>query len=76
MKVSVIIVNYNVWYFLDVAIDSVLRAMNGIDGEIIVVDNASSDDSCSLLKKKYPQVRLIANDHNAGFSKANNREWL
>ncbi len=73
MKLSVIIVNYNVKYFLEVCIHSVLKAMKGIDGEIIVIDNNSIDDSCAFLVEKFPEIILIANKDNKGFSKANNQ---
>jgi GT2 family glycosyltransferase len=72
-KVSVIIVSYNVRYFLELCLDSVSRAVEGIDAEIIVVDNNSGDDSCALVRKKFPDVILLANADNKGFSKANNQ---
>lgn len=73
MEVSVIIVNYNVKHFLEQCLHSVQKALNNIDGEIIVVDNNSVDGSTQLVKAKFPGVRLIANKKNAGFSKANNQ---
>ena len=73
MKLSVIIVNYNVKYFLEVCLHSVIRAAKGIDIEVIVVDNNSSDDSCPFIKERYPRVVLIENKDNKGFSKANNQ---
>lgn len=73
MKVSVIIVNYNVKYFIEVCLHSVFRAAQGMDVEVIVVDNNSKDDSCAMIKAKYPEVILIENKSNAGFSKANNQ---
>ena len=73
MKLSVIIVNYNVEYFLEQCLYSVKRAMKEIDGEVIVVDNNSTDRSNLMVKKKFPQVRLIENKENLGFSKANNQ---
>ncbi|MEZ5017215.1 MAG: glycosyltransferase family 2 protein [Flavipsychrobacter sp.] len=73
MKVSVIIVNYNVKYFLEVCLHSVSRACAKLDAEIIVVDNDSYDDSCKMVKDKYPEVVLIENKDNKGFSKANNQ---
>ena len=72
-QVSVIIVSYNVQDFLDLCLDAVLKATRNTDAEIFVVDNASSDGSVSLVRSKYPGVRLIANDDNVGFSKANNQ---
>lgn len=73
MKLSVIIVNYNVKYFLEVCLHSVLRAADGMGAEIIVVDNDSTDGSIDLVKSKFPSVILIANKDNKGFSKANNQ---
>ncbi len=73
MKLSVIIVNYNVKYFLEVCLHSVSRAMQGIEGEIIVADNNSKDDSCDMVREKFPSVVLLANKENLGFSKANNQ---
>ena len=73
MKLSIIIVNYNVKYFLDTCLQSVLKACTGIDAEVIVVDNNSTDDSVEMLKKEYPEIRLLVNRGNAGFSRANNQ---
>ena len=73
MKLSVIIVNYNVSAFLEQALVSALKAMRGIDGEIYVVDNHSVDNSVEMVKTKFPQVKLIDNQENVGFAKANNQ---
>jgi len=73
MKLSVIIVNYNVKYFIEVCLHSVFRAAEGMDAEVIVVDNNSKDGSCAMIKAKYPQVHLIENKENLGFSRANNQ---
>jgi len=73
MKLSVIIVNYNVRYFLEQCLTSVLRATANIDAEIFVVDNESKDDSVEMVKNKFPQVKVITNKKNVGFSKANNQ---
>ena len=73
MKLSVIIVNYNVSHFLEQALNSVFKAMKNIDGEVFVVDNNSVDDSLTMLETKFPQVHLIANTENVGFAKANNQ---
>lgn len=73
MKLSVIIVNYNVKYFIEVCLHSVFRAAEGIDAEVIVVDNNSVDDSCAMIRAKYPQVNLIENKENTGFGHANNQ---
>lgn len=73
MKLSVVILNYNVRYFLELCIQSVEAALVNIPSEIIVVDNHSSDDSCSVVKSQYPHVTLIENKSNIGFAKANNQ---
>ncbi|MFI8377935.1 glycosyltransferase family 2 protein [Leeuwenhoekiella sp. NPDC079379] len=73
MTLSVIIVNYKVPYFLQLCLQSVTRALEYIDAEIIVVDNASQDFSVSMVQQYFPDVKLIANTTNSGFSKANNQ---
>ena len=72
MQLSVIILNYNVRYFLEQCVLSVQKALDGIDGEIIVIDNASSDDSCEMMKSRFPSIKLIENKENVGFPKGNN----
>ena len=72
MQLSVIILNYNVRYFLEQCVHSVQKALEGIDSEIIVIDNASSDDSCEMMKAKFPYIKLIENKDNLGFPKGNN----
>lgn len=72
MQLSVIILNYNVRYFLEQCVLSVQRALEGIDAEIIVVDNNSPDDSCAMMKERFPDVMLIENKDNPGFPKGNN----
>ncbi len=72
MKVSVVIVNYKVRYYLAQCIHSVLKAMEGIDGEVIIVDNDSRDGSVEFLQALYPQVHFIESKKNLGFSRANN----
>ena len=73
MKLSVVIVNYNVEHFLEQCLKSVFKAMDGIEGEVFVVDNHSVDGSVGMVKEKFPQAILIANKQNTGFSKANNQ---
>lgn len=73
MKLSVIIVSYNVRIYLDQCLDSVSRALNGIDGEVFVVDNNSTDDTLERLSVKYPWVHFISNNENVGFAIANNQ---
>ncbi len=72
MQLSIIILNYNVRYFLEQCVLSVEKALEGIDGEIIVIDNASSDDSCKMMRTKFPHIKLIENASNLGFPKGNN----
>ena len=72
MKLSIIIVNYNVRAYLEQCLQSVQKALNGIDGEVFVVDNHSEDDSVAVLRTDYPWVRLIENQENVGFARANN----
>lgn len=76
MQLSVIIVNYNVRYFLEQALFSVRKAAQNIDTEVFVVDNNSTDGSCEMLAERFPEVKLIRNTENAGFSKANNQAIL
>ncbi len=73
MKLSVIIVNYNVRFFLDQCLRSVFKALKNISSEVFVVDNNSLDGSISMLRKNFPDVKLIRNDENYGFSRANNQ---
>lgn len=73
MKLSVVIVSYNVRNYLEQCLQSVQRALEGIEGEVFVVDNHSDDDSVVTIREKYPWVRLIENQENLGFSKANNQ---
>lgn len=72
MKLSIIILNYNVRYFLELCLKSVQEAISNMDAEIIVVDNNSDDDSCKMVKDLFPEVILIENKDNFGFSKGNN----
>jgi GT2 family glycosyltransferase len=73
MDLSVIIVNYNVRHFLEQCLHSVRKASENTDSEIFVVDNNSADGSCSMVISQFPEVRLIRNLHNTGFSAANNQ---
>jgi len=72
MQLSVVILNYNVRPFLALCLYSVQRALHGIDGEIIVVDNASTDGSVAYNKKHFTSVIWIENQENEGFPKGNN----
>ena len=73
MKLSIVIVNYNVRHFVEQCLLSLERALDGVSGEVFVVDNNSSDDSVSYLKSRFPWVRYIQNRENVGFSRANNQ---
>lgn len=73
MDLSVIIVSYNVRNFLEQCLLSVLKASENIPCEIFVVDNNSTDGSCSLVAREFPEVKLIMNSENRGFSAANNQ---
>ncbi len=72
LQISVIIVNYNVRDFLQHALVSLQKALKGLKGEILVVDNASDDGSVEMLRKDFPSVQAIANRTNVGFARANN----
>ena len=58
MDISVVIVNYNVQYFLEQCILSIQDASKNLNVEIIVVDNNSTDESCKMLTEKYPEVKF------------------
>jgi GT2 family glycosyltransferase len=73
MKLSVVIVNYNVQHFLEQCLLSVDKATKGLSSEVWVVDNNSVDGSVAMVQQKFPHVKLIANKENTGFSKANNQ---
>ncbi len=73
MKLSIVIVNYNVKYFLEQCLHSVRKAVRGIESEIFVVDNNSVDGSREMLHEKFPDVITVENRENLGFSKANNQ---
>lgn len=72
-KLSVVIVNYNVKHFIEQCLFSVLKASENFPCEVFVVDNNSVDGSVTLIKEKFPQVNLIVNKTNTGFSVANNQ---
>lgn len=73
MELSVVIVNYNVKAYLEQCLRTVEKAMQGVEGEVFVVDNLSTDGSVEMVREKFPWVRLIANQDNVGFSRANNQ---
>jgi len=73
MDVSIIIVNWNTRDILRGCLDSIYKQTQGIDFEMTVVDNASSDGSAEMVRQDFPQVTLIANSENLGFAAANNQ---
>ena len=70
---SVIIVNYNVKFYLEQCLESVRRASKGLQVETFVVDNLSTDGSVAYLSERFPEVTFIANKENVGFARANNQ---
>ena len=72
-KISIVIVSYNVCQLLDECLQSVERALEGIEGDIYVVDNHSTDNTVEVLTSRHPQVHLIENAENVGFARANNQ---
>ncbi|MGC8861394.1 MAG: glycosyltransferase family 2 protein [Armatimonadota bacterium] len=73
MDLSVSIVNWNTRDLLDQCLESVYASTGGLDAEVIVVDNASTDGSPDMVRAKYPDTTLIANSENRGFAAANNQ---
>lgn len=73
MKLSIVIVNYNVSHFLEQCLISTYKALKGIDAEVFVVDNNSVDGSVAMVREKFPQAICMANTENVGFAKANNQ---
>ena len=74
MELSVIIVSYNVRYYLEQCLMSVFRATEGLACEVFVVDNHSRDDSVEYIRERFGErVHLIASNHNLGFARANNK---
>jgi GT2 family glycosyltransferase len=73
MKLSVVIVSWNVVDLLEQCVESLLKHSTGIPLEIIVVDNASRDRTREMLRERFPAVKVIANERNEGFARANNQ---
>lgn len=73
MRISVIVVSWNVSKLLDVCLQTLQRDLVGIESEVFVIDNASADDSVEMVRSRHPWVQLIANDANLGFAAANNQ---
>ncbi len=84
MRLSIIIVSFNTRHLLSKCLQSLFSQIsNSNDIEVIIVDNASNDDTIEYLENKYPQVKIIRNTENVGFGKANNQgvaqakgEWV
>jgi GT2 family glycosyltransferase len=72
MQLSIIVLNYNVQFFLKLCLDSVFAAIQNMDAEVIVVDNNSKDQSCEMVKNDFPKAILVENKENFGFPKGNN----
>lgn len=70
---SIIIINWNTCDLLANCLDSIAHTRGDLDLEIIVIDNASDDGSQAMIRQRYPHVRLIANQANTGFARANNQ---
>ncbi len=70
---SVVIVNYNVEYFLEQCVNAVESASKQLKVQVFVVDNNSIDGSVAMVRAKFPNVNVIANKENVGFSRANNQ---
>ncbi len=73
MKLSIIIVSYNVSAFLENCLKSVFRALDQMEHEVWVVDNHSVDNTVFMLRERFPDVKLIENHENVGFAVANNQ---
>ena len=72
MKLTVVIVSYNVKHYVEQCLRSVVRAIEGMDAEVYVVDNHSRDGSVDYLRQRFPSVHVVDSPHNLGFSRANN----
>jgi len=73
LDLSIVIINWNTCNLLKDCINSISEETEGVSYEIIVVDNGSSDHSVEMVKENYSLVKIIANEANAGFTKANNQ---
>lgn len=71
-KLTVVIVNYNVKYYVEQCLMSLQRALADVDAEVYVVDNHSQDGSVEYLSERFPSINIIRSQHNLGFARANN----
>ena len=72
MELSIVIVNYNSKGYLNKCLASIYWETKDLDFEVLVVDNASTDNSLALMEQAFPRIKVIRNKHNLGFSAANN----
>lgn len=75
MELSILIVNWDTRQYLERCLASLPAALNGLEAEVIVVDNGSTDGSASFVREHYPSFRLISNNRNRGFAEANNQAY-
>ena len=73
MDLSIIIVSWNVREKLRQNLEAIFASRGGVNYEVIVVDNNSQDGTADMIYKNFPRVKLIANDKNLGFARANNQ---
>ncbi len=73
MDVSVVIVNWNTRHVIDECLTSLSAELAGLSAEVIVIDNASTDESVAFIEQRFPEVRIVANNENGGFAAANNQ---
>jgi N-acetylglucosaminyl-diphospho-decaprenol L-rhamnosyltransferase len=73
LDISIVIINWNTKELLARCLQLVLKAGEGLESEVLVVDNASTDGSAAMVQKRFPQVHLIENQENVGFARANNQ---
>ena len=73
LDLAIVIVNYNVEALLKRCLDSIFHSVGDLRLAVCVVDNNSKDGSVAMVKRDFPQVRLIANKENPGYSTANNQ---
>ena len=71
IDISIVIVSWNVSKLLEDCLNSIFLNSEGLSLEVFVVDNASTDDTVQMVTKKFPDVKIIANEKNIGFSKPN-----